>query len=881
MKTTRIPQSMQPTHTMQTTQATPSMPNPSPFRRLRPVTRPRSGGLTMCTRRGWLVALLAMAALAATTGRPLAQASSASEQQELVAQKTFELVNLHLEQARAYEEQFDLARAERELLEARTLDPENRLVTEYLLVIQGLQSLPPEEGKAAALSAADRLAQHQQSLQLHAVSELALAHRQLRAGHNEAAARAAQKVVDRIEWTRGSMDWGDIEIRARELLASTARGVADETDAERAERERQAYSRMQSEEREIAERGQMRLEALLDAGYDRYLANDFVGAEQAAKAVLEEDPSNPYARELADASRDAQRETADRHFLAQRREQMLRWREAMEEVRIPYRDILTAPDKEHWDAITKSRGSSRALGLKADDPEVQAILARLAEQRMDADFQDMTIVQVANNIFFSTDIPVSVDPEVAQELDDAGETVSLSGLRDLPVESVLNILVDQVGENLAWTIRNGRVYITKAEKAAGNPIVRVHNIQDLTFPITDFKGNDIRDIPLPGESGDDAETTVFSSTLDRVRLISPDEVLNLVRENIARESWDASDAYSIDFVDSQNLLVIHTPEVQAQVADFLDDLRAFSTSMVTLEARFFALTDGFIEEIGTDLRGLGPDGQLGDQTELDDIDPENSEGLDNNGDGTGNPNAGMFFDDDDQQYAGSSEMFFNNPLGQLLSTVGGGAFQFTILDDTQVNIVMRAIEKSVNAFEISSPIVSVYNTQRAFVTVVNQVSFVQGFDVDVANAAFIADPNIGVVQEGIVLDVRPTISFDRKYVTLDVQATVANLVRPIREISTNLGGTTDQVTFALPQLDVQDAQTTVVVPDGGSVVLGGFKHVLYRNRTAEAPWLADIPILGFFFREKGLADEMTDLIIVMRATITDYSELEGQPVSRR
>jgi type II secretory pathway component GspD/PulD (secretin) len=79
---------------------------------------------------------------------------------------------------------------------------------------------------------------------------------------------------------------------------------------------------------------------------------------------------------------------------------------------------------------------------------------------------------------------------------------------------------------------------------------------------------------------------------------------------------------------------------------------------------------------------------------------------------------------------------------------------------------------------------------------------------------------------------------------------------------------------------VQDAQTTVVVPDGGSVVLGGFKHVLYRNRTAEAPWLADIPIIGFLFREKGLADEMTDLIIVMRASISDYAELEKRPTVR-
>jgi len=825
----------------------------------------------MRTRRGWLVALLACAALAATAGRPLAQGTP--EQQ--LAQKTWNLVNLRVEQARALEEKFDLAGAENELLAARTIDPSNKLVTDYLAEIQALRAMPPDQAKAAAKSAADRAAEQSESMKLQAVSELATAKRQLSAGNREAAARTAQQVVDRIAWTRGSVDWGDIEQNARELLAATAAGQAGLTDSQRRETDRQAYMRLQSEERATDQRNALRLETLLKAGYDRYLANDFAAAEQLAQAVLEEDPENAKAQELADAARDAQRQTADRRALADRREEILRWREAMEEVRVPYHEILTPPDKEHWAQISKLRGSTRALGLKADDPEVQAIVTRLAEQRMDADFQNMTLVQVANNIFFSTDIPVSVDPEVSQELDDAGEMVNLSNLRDLPVESVLNILVDQVGQDLAWTIRNGRVYITKKEKAAGNPIVRVHNIQDLTFPITDFKGADIRDIPLPGQAGDDAETTIFNSELDRVRLISPDEVLNLVRENIARESWDANEAYSIDFVDSQNLLVIHTPEVQAQVADFLDDLRAFSTSMVTLEARFFGITDAFIEEIGADLRGLGPSGQLGDQVTLDDVDPANTQGLDNNGDGTGNPQAGVFYSNQDNAYAASTEFFFNNPLGQLLSTVGGGAFQFTILDSAQVNLVLTAIEKSVNTYEISSPIVSVYNTQRAFVTVVNQVSFVQGFDVDVANAAFIADPNIGVVQEGIVLDVRPTISFDRKYVTLDVQATVADLHRPIREISTNLGGNTDQVTFALPQLDVQDAQTTVVVPDGGSVVLGGFKHVLYRNRTAEAPWLADIPVLGFFFQEKGLADEMTDLIIVIRATITDYSELQA------
>lgn len=822
---------------------------------------------------------LALAAGAAAQDDRIAQERA---RRDLLAQKTILMVERHLANARAFEERLDLAAAERELQAARALDPANRVVQDTLAQVQALLGRPEAEARVLAVSAAERYAAQQQQMQVFARQDLAQAEALLAAGDGAEAERLARGVVNTIRWSSASTDWGDLGPRASQVLQRAEAMAGGSADSLRAQREAEAYARLQQEERDRTSQAEARHVAMLDTAWQRFMANDFDGAAELARAVLDEDQGNIYAQDLLDATRDARRDHASERFRRDRAESFARWRETMEAVRVPYNDVLTGPDKDHWAEITRLRGGGRSLGLGAMDPEEAALRERLLGTRMDADFEEMTLEQVANNIFFSTDIPVSVDPVVREELDSAAEYVNLRGLRDLPVHSLLNILVGQVGEDLAWTVRNGRVYVTKREKAAGKPIPRVHNIQDLTFRITDYKGVNIRDIPLPGEAGDDPESTVFASELDQVRLIEPDEVLNLVRENIARESWDGGYGYSIDIMEDQGaLLVYHTPEIQQQVASFLDDLRAFSTSMVTIEARFYALTDAFVEEIGTDLRGLGPAGQLGDEFELDDVGLENTQGLDNNGDGTGAPKAGVFFDDEDQQYGMATENFFGNPLGNLLSTVGGGAFQFTILDDTQVNIVMTAIEKSRNAFEISSPVISVYNTQRAFVTVVNQVSFVQGYDVDVATAAFIADPNIGVVQEGIVLDVRPTISFDRKYVTLDVQTTVANLARPIRQVTTNLGGSSTEVRFSLPQLDVQDAQTTVVVPDRGSVLLGGFKQVLYRNRTAEAPWLADIPVLGFFFREKGLADEMTDLIIVMRATISDFSDLEQAPVSAR
>lgn len=798
------------------------------------------------------------------------------ERRELLKQKTFVLVEKYLANARALEEQLRLTEARTELEKARQLDPTNKIVRTYQDQIDALLGEDRAEAALLVRSARERYEAQREQRRVLALNDLEQARHALELGDAQRAVRLSKGVVDRITWSTGQDDWGSLEAEAQAVLADAERALEGQ-DQERLEAQRrEAFKRLQQEQTDKVAQQEAKVQTLLIGATRAFDSSDYEGAEALSLAVLEVDKHNHQAAAILDAARDAEREYADRIFVQRRREEFNRWRNEMERVRIPNSEIFTPPTKPHWDKINDLRSNEAALGLAGVSEEEIELRAQLEETRMDVDFDDLTISEVANSLSINQGVPVSVDPEVAIDLDDSGETVNLRGLRDVSVKAVLNILTEQVGEDLAWTVRNGRVYVTTKEKAASMPVTRVHYIQDLTFKITDFKGSNLRDIALPGEAGDDAETTIFNSELEQATLIEAEEILNLVRENIATEDWDLSDSYNIDFVDNNNLLVIHTAEVQAEVAAFLDELRAFSTSMVTLESRFFSITDAFIEEIGTDLRGLTPNGPFSDQFELNSAGTSGnaSQGLDNNGDGTGNPNAGLFFaDGGDQVLAGSSENYFGTELGSLLSTTGGGAFQFTILDDTQVNIVMNLVAKSQNATEITAPIVSVYNTQRAFVTVVNQVSYVQGFEVDVATGSFIADPVIGVLQEGIVLDVRPTISYDRLYVTLDVQTTVAELERPFRTITTLLGPSGSPVTFSIPVLNVQDAQTTVVVPDGGAVVLGGFKHVRYKNRTAEAPWLADIPILGFFFREKGLADEVTDLIIVIRAKITDFDNL--------
>jgi general secretion pathway protein D len=206
------------------------------------------------------------------------------------------------------------------------------------------------------------------------------------------------------------------------------------------------------------------------------------------------------------------------------------------------------------------------------------------------------------------------------------------------------------------------------------------------------------------------------------------------------------------------------------------------------------------------------------------------------------------------------------------------------LDDIQYNMIMRAVNKRQHAEELTATTLSAQNTQRAYATMLNQITYVQDFDVEVALASIIADPIVGVISDGIVLDVRPTILQSRRYILLELRPTVATLIRPLPEFTSSLAGLTTPVTLQLPELQVASANTTAVVPDGGAVVIGGLKKLFRIDQRAEIPFLGDIPVLSLLFKTEGEANENQDVILVIKATISDASEvnarLEGATAQR-
>jgi len=197
-------------------------------------------------------------------------------------------------------------------------------------------------------------------------------------------------------------------------------------------------------------------------------------------------------------------------------------------------------------------------------------------------------------------------------------------------------------------------------------------------------------------------------------------------------------------------------------------------------------------------------------------------------------------------------------------------------------VILRATEKSERIQQVTASRITVYDTQRGNISVLNQVAYVQDYEVEIAQASNIANPVIQTIQDGVVLDVRPVVSADRRFITLELRPTVAMLTRPIATFSTSLAsgppGVSQNapVVIQIPEIQVSRVRTTVVMPDGGTLLIGGLKFYEQTTETSGIPLISNIPILNFFTSRKGTYVSKRNLLVLITAEIVPLEELEPQ-----
>lgn len=200
--------------------------------------------------------------------------------------------------------------------------------------------------------------------------------------------------------------------------------------------------------------------------------------------------------------------------------------------------------------------------------------------------------------------------------------------------------------------------------------------------------------------------------------------------------------------------------------------------------------------------------------------------------------------------------------GVFASTVRLGNFNATIdLLGTQGNVQV-----------LSSPRISTVNNQKAVIKVGSDEYFVTDIDFESNSDSNSTSTDIDLTAffSGIALDVTPQISEDGKII-LHVHPTISEVEDQQKTIT--ISG--DDVDLPLALSTIRESDSVITAEDGQIVVIGGLIQTKNEDDNGSVPFFSDIPLIGELFKQKYERSSKTELVILLRATITDQDVMNN------
>lgn len=219
--------------------------------------------------------------------------------------------------------------------------------------------------------------------------------------------------------------------------------------------------------------------------------------------------------------------------------------------------------------------------------------------------------------------------------------------------------------------------------------------------------------------------------------------------------------------------------------------------------------------------------------------------------------------------------FAGQALAPALSIFG------SFLDNIQVDFLIRATQADSRTTILTAPRLVLFNGQRSWVAVTVQQNFVSTLNPVVATGAVAQAPVTGTIDSGAVLDVTVSVSADKRYVTMTLRPGVTRLL-DLQTIPFSGGGAGGgfgggaalSAFIQVPTLSSQRVQTTVSVPDGGTLLIGGQKLASETEVEAGVPILSKIPILKRAYSSRSTVKDEQTLLMLIKPKIFIQSEQE-------
>ncbi len=184
----------------------------------------------------------------------------------------------------------------------------------------------------------------------------------------------------------------------------------------------------------------------------------------------------------------------------------------------------------------------------------------------------------------------------------------------------------------------------------------------------------------------------------------------------------------------------------------------------------------------------------------------------------------------------------------LSAGAGASSLALGILqgDDTMLGVELSALESSGHGEIVSQPKVITGDKQKAVIKSGQEIGYLEASSSGAATVSF---------KEAVLkLEVTPQITQDDKIIMNIVVS--KDSIKEYINVPSDGGGTTQT-----PVLDTMQLDTSVLVDNGQTIVLGGIFESSSDNTRRKVPFLGDLPVIGALFSSSVTKDNRTELLI--------------------
>ncbi len=172
---------------------------------------------------------------------------------------------------------------------------------------------------------------------------------------------------------------------------------------------------------------------------------------------------------------------------------------------------------------------------------------------------------------------------------------------------------------------------------------------------------------------------------------------------------------------------------------------------------------------------------------------------------------------------------------------------------------IRALEQVSDTKILSNPKLLVTNNEEAKIHIGDTIPYIISTTTGSGDTATTSE-DVRFVDVGLQLTVTANIN-DEGYVTMRLRPEISTVVDYI----TSLGG-------GIPQINKTEVETTVIVKDGMTIIMGGLKADVKTQSKKGFPFLMDLPLFGKMFGMTSDMVQKTEIVIFITPHIVEGGE---------